>query len=63
VCAAKGCNNQLGADGPPVRAVLDSKHVFCCCPECERWVLAHPKEALAKVSHLTQTRSESNALP
>jgi hypothetical protein len=63
LCAAQGCDNQLGADGPPVRVVVDSKHLFCCGPECERWVLAHPREALARVSRLEQTHSHANVHP
>ncbi len=61
LCASGECGNQLGADGPPVRLVLQDQHIFCCCAECERWALAHPTAALAKARQLVQAHAQDHS--
>jgi Putative zinc-finger len=63
LCAAGGCDSELGAGGPPFRVVVGEKHLFCCCQECERWALAHPKEALAKARQLVQANRGPGETP
>jgi hypothetical protein len=65
-CAADGCDVQLGAEGPPVKVVLRDMPVLCCSQECERWVRAHPEEAIAKARllvHRHETRSGASTAP
>jgi hypothetical protein len=65
-CAADGCDVQLGAEGPPVKVVLRDMPVLCCSHECELWVRAHPKEAIAKARmlvHRHETRSGASTAP
>jgi hypothetical protein len=48
VCAADGCDVRLGAEGQPVKLVLQDTPVFCCSEECAVWARANPGKALAK---------------
>jgi anti-sigma factor RsiW len=50
-CAAN-CDAPLGADGPPIKVVLQNEPVFCCCPGCAKWAQAHPTDAIAKLHTL-----------
>jgi hypothetical protein len=54
LCASGPCNDRLGAEGKPVKVVLQDKPVFLCSHECEQWARAHPAETLAKLRLLEQ---------
>jgi anti-sigma factor RsiW len=62
-CAADDCSFRLGTNGPPVKLVLQGTPVFCCCPECELWARAHPRETLAKVETLRHQHQAGRIAP
>jgi hypothetical protein len=62
-CAADGCVAQLGADGPPVKLVLQKKTVFFCCEECEQWGIKHPAQTLTKLHKLLEHQRSDQKKP
>jgi hypothetical protein len=63
ICAADDCHVRLGAEGPPVKIVLQGTPLFVCCHECELRARAHPKEALAKLQMLEQRHPSGAGTP
>jgi Cu(I)/Ag(I) efflux system membrane fusion protein len=52
-------DNRLGVMGVPLKIVIDNQPVFLCCSGCTKEARENPKETLAKVMKLKETKPQS----